>query len=744
MNNHNSSINSTLNENGRVIIAPQTLPPQNFPSFETEEDDIDLKDFFSVIQRRALVIISVVSVVMSTVIYLTLKAENIYEGNFQLLVEPVNSDTNLLGQVPLPESSVINTSALDYESQIEVLISQELMKEVLPKLQSSYPDLTYDLLMKNLKISRLGKTKIIEISYRHQERQKIDLVLNTLSDFYLKYSLEKRKTKLTQGVQFVDKQLPAIRNRVSQLQKQLQIFRQRYNFIDPEHQSDHVAEQLQKLAEERLKIEQNLAAARATYVSLSTPEGQQATLNTAPIYSQLITQLRQLEAQLSGELVRFQPDSPSIKVLEEKRQNLLPLIEDEQRRYVGLKLAEATSVLQNLEVQSQELARVEQQTKERFKQLPVLARQYTEIQRNLQIANDSLNRFLEARENLVIQVAQTELPWELTQAANQKEDPVLPNIPRNLLLGLFGSLAAGVGIAFLLEKLDNTFHDVDSLKEKIKLPFLGTLPIDKSIKGYQSAYNNRSTSKSESGKFPQVDSWLSKLFYQRSKKSYYGYYGQGLFWESLQVLYSNIQLLNSDQPIRSLTISSTMPGDGKTTVAFHLAQTAAALGKRVLLVDGDLRRPKIHSISGLKNLFGLTNVLTSNIPVEQVIQQLPDMSLLSVITAGDKPPDPVRLLSSDKMKQVMEYLHENFDLVIYDAPPMLKIVDARLIAPQTDGTLLVVRMDKTDKSAVMQLQDSLKLFPINVLGVVANGENNQLHNYYSDYYYNTGIEARKS
>lgn len=744
MNNHNSSINSTLNENNRVIIAPQTLPPQNFSSFEIEEDEIDLKDFFSVIQRRALAIIGVVSVVMSTVIYYTLTAETIYEGNFQLLVEPVNSDSNLLGQVPLPESRVINNSALDYESQIEVLISQELMKEVLPKLQSSYPDLTYDLLIKNLKISRLGKTKIIKISYRHQERQKIDLVLKTLSDYYLQYSLEKRKTKLTQGVQFVDKQLPTIRNRVAQLQKQLQIFRQRYDFIDPEHQSEHVAEQLQKLADERLKIEQNLATARATYVSLSTPEGQQATLNAAPIYSQLITQLRQLEAQLSGELVRFQPDSPSIKVLEEKRQNLLPLIEDEQMRYVGLKLAEATSVLQKLEVQSQELAKVEQQTKQRFKQLPILARQYTEIQRNLQIANDSLNRFLEARENLVIQVAQTELPWELTQAANQKEDPVLPRIPLNLIVGLFGSLAAGVGIAFLLEKLDNTFHDVDSLKEKIKLPLLGTLPIDKSIKDYQSAYNNRSTSKSESGKFPQVDSWLSKLFYQRSKKSYYGYYGQGLFWESLQVLYSNIQLLNSDQPIRSLTISSTMPGDGKTTVSFHLAQIAAALGKRVLLVDGDLRRPQIHRISGLKNLFGLTNVLTSNIPVEQVMQQLPDMSSLSVITAGDKPPDPVRLLSSDKMKQVMEYLHENFDLVIYDAPPMLKIVDARLIAPQTDGTLLVVRMDKTDKSAVMQLQDSLKNFPINVLGVVANGENNQLHNYYSDYYYNTGIEARKS
>jgi capsular exopolysaccharide synthesis family protein len=737
MKNQNYSSLSVPNDNGRVIITPEILPPQNFSSFETLEDDGNLKDFLAVIQRRALVIIGVVSVVMSTVIYSTLKEETIYQGNFQILVEPVNSDSSLLGQIPLPDSSVTKSN-LDYESQIQVLRSQELMKDVLPKLKSSYPDLTYNSLIRNLTIRRLGSTKIIEISYKSPDRKKIELVLNTLSKFYLEYSLEKRKTKLNQGVQFVDKQLPAIKTRVAQLQQQLQIFRQRYNFVDPENQSTTVATQLQKLEEERLAIDQQLATARASYVSLSTREGQEATLNAAPIYSQLISQLRQLEAQLSGELVRFQPDSPSIAVLEEKRQNLLPLIEDEQRRYVGLKLAEAGSVIQKLEVQSQELSRVEKQTKEKFQQLPILARQYSEIQRNLQLANESLNRFLAARETLVIQVAQTELPWELIQAPNQGESPILPNIPRNLLMGLFSSLAAGIGIAFLLEKLDNTYHTVASLKEKIKLPFLGTLPTDKSITGYQSAYRTLSGSKPESDKLSLRNSWLSNLFRRRSRGgSYYGnsYYGQGLFWESLQVLYANIQLLNSDQPIRSLTISSTMPGDGKTTVSFHLAQIAAALGKRVLIVDGDLRRAQVHRISGLKNFSGLSNVLTSNIPVEQVIQQLPDMNLLSVITAGPPPPDPGRLLSSDKMKQLIEYFNENFDLVIYDAPPMMGLVDARLLAPQTDGMLLVVRIDKTDKSALMQLQDSLRNSPINVLGVVANGDNQKATSY--NYYYSS-------
>ncbi|NET72751.1 MAG: polysaccharide biosynthesis tyrosine autokinase, partial [Sphaerospermopsis sp. SIO1G2] len=676
MSNQNPAQITKADENGK-FITPEILPAQsqNIPYLEVEEDEGSLKELLGTIRRRALVIFGVVAVGMAYVTYSTINSKTVYQGSFKLLVEPVSSDNNL-GQIPLPESS-FSKSQLDYPSQIQVLKSEELVKDILPDLQPSYPEITYQSLMNNLSIRRLGSTKVIEINYQNQDRQKIDLVLSTLSKFYLEYSLDKRKTKLNQGLEFVEAQLPAIKNRVTLLQQQLQIFRQRYDFLDPENQSSAVAEQLQQLERERLEIDQQLATAKANYMSLSTPEGQKATLNDAPIYSQLVSQLRQLESQLSAELVRFQPDSPSIAVLEEKRQNLLPLIEDEQKRYIGLKLAEAVTMIQMLEVKSQELARVEQQTRQKFQQLPILARQYSEIQRNLQLANESYNRFLATRETLVIQVAQTELPWELIQAPTRRELPVLPNIPQNLLLGLFSSLAVGIGIGFLLEKLDNTYHDVASLKEKIKLPFLGTLPTDKSITGYQSSPVNLIAAESESRKKPRKNNFLSNIFSRPLSNTGRNYYGQGLFWESLQVLYANIQLLNSDQPIRSLTISSTMPGDGKTTVSFHLAQIAAALGKRVLLVDGDLRRPQVHNLSGLNNFLGLSNVLTSNMPVEQVIQEIPNMTSLSVITAGSAPPDPARLLSSDKMKQLMEYLNGHFDLVIYDAPPMFGLVDAR-------------------------------------------------------------------
>ena len=126
--------------------------------------------------------------------------------------------------------------------------------------------------------------------------------------------------------------------------------------------------------------------------------------------------------------------------------------------------------------------------------------------------------------------------------------------------------------------------------------------------------------------------------------------------------------------------------------------------------------------------------------VNQVIQKMPGLNDLSVITAGPTPPDPARLISSDKMSQMMDYFSENFDLVIYDTPPLSGLVDARLVAVHTDGVMLVVRIDRTDKSALKQLIDTLKASPINLLGVVVNGEKFRRFGYnynyrYSSYYY---------
>jgi polysaccharide biosynthesis transport protein len=680
---------------------------------QEQGDDWNFRDFLDILRRRSLVVIGVASLVMTTSVISLMKQKPVYESNFRLLVEPVNDDSKALDIVKEQNQT---KSSLDYESQIQVLKSPELVGDIIKHLKNIYPEIDYSGLVSSLTITRLGETKIIEVRYRDKNLEKLRVVTKQISDDYLNYSLQKRQTKLRQGIAFVNEQLPSIQERVDRIQQDLQIFRQRNDFVDPETQTQQINNQANILSQQRLAIDQQLAQARGGLVSLQDQNGELAALNDANLYQQLTAQVRQLEAQIAQESARFQGENPTILALKDKRDNLLPLLRQEAERSMSIKVATATNQVQALEVQNRELAKAEAKLEQKRKQLPILARRHTEMQRGLQVATESLNRFLATRETLQIQIAQTELPWQLIQPPSQPQNPVSSDIKRSLLMALLGSLALGIGIALLIEKLDNTYHTGLELKEKIKLPLLGTIPYEKQLHSEQNRLNKQKAAT------VGLSNSLGENFPDLTSIAYDGYDSYSVkFIEALRVLYTNIQFLSSDRPVRSIVISSAMSGDGKSTVAFHLAQVATAMGQRVLLVDADLRQPEIHNLANLNNFWGLSNLISTNLPMGEVIQHIPWTSQLSVITSGPIPPDPAKLLSSQKMKLLMEEFHQNFDLVIYDAPELVGLADASLLGSHTNGILLVARMNKTDSSTLKRALDNLKLSRMNVLGVVANG-----------------------
>ncbi|KOP25811.1 capsular biosynthesis protein [Hapalosiphon sp. MRB220] len=695
---------------------PQQLSNQfpPFPLSETQGDEWNLRDFLSVLRRRVLVIAGVVAVVMTATVHSSLKQKPVYESNFRLLVEPLNNE-NKLAELDSKQNSSSSNPSLDYESQIQVLKSPGLMKNIVIRLQRDYPEINYDYLIKSLTITRLGETRIIEVRYQSDDPVKVKSVLDQISKAYLKYSLEQRQTSLRQGLKFVRDQLVVMQKRVDQLQKEQQVFRQKYDFVDPETQAQQIAAQANNLSQQRQIINQQLAVARNNLTSLQGEEGELVTLNNAPLYQQLLSQLRELEVQIAAQTTRLQDENPTIQNLKEKRESLLPLLRQEAQRFMGTRLAEATTQVQALEVQSQELAKAEQQLEKKRKQLPVLTREYTELQRKVQVATESLNRFLSTRETLEIQVAQTELPWELIQAPTMPENPALVDIKRSLISGVLAGLALGIGLALLLEKLDSTYHSAYVLKQKIKEPLLGSIPFERHLQGSQQHTSlPKILARSTPDSLPKDISEAGAIALRNSTS-----YSTG-FLEALRVLNTNIQLLSSDRPIRSIVISSAMPGDGKSTIAFHLAEIACAMEQRVLLVDANLRQPVIHELANLSNFWGLSNLITTNLPITEAIRPAPFMKQLSILTSGPIPPDPTKLLSSEKMKRLMEDFQNTYDLVIYDAPPLLGLADASLIAPHTDGILLIVRMEKTDSSVLKRALESLKTSRMNVLGVVSN------------------------
>ncbi|MGG0464513.1 MULTISPECIES: CpsD/CapB family tyrosine-protein kinase [Priestia] len=205
--------------------------------------------------------------------------------------------------------------------------------------------------------------------------------------------------------------------------------------------------------------------------------------------------------------------------------------------------------------------------------------------------------------------------------------------------------------------------------------------------------------------------------------------------EQYRTIRTNIQFSDADQDIKSIVLTSTGPGEGKSTTASNLATVYAQQGLRVLLIDADLRKPTAHYTFRLENHVGLTNVLTKQSTLGQAVQatEVPELFLL---TSGPIPPNPAELLASNNMTELLKEMKEQFDMVIFDTPPVLAVADAQILANQVDGSILVVSSGKTDKEAAVKAKELLLKANAKVLGAVLN---NRKMEEGSDYYYYYGV-----
>lgn len=732
----NSNGNGNGNGNGKYPArSPLPLPPPS-PLFADKQDGEELSQALALVRRRWPWIVGVALVVFATKSFTTLTQTPLYEGNFQILVEPVTADQKL--EELTVGGQNIGRAGLDYPTQIQVLQSPELINGMLKQMQGRYPELSYGVLINNLAIARLQETKILDVRFRNSDPEKVHFVLQQLAAGYLRYSLQERQTNLRQGIQFVDKQLPQLQSRVDQLQRELQAFRQQNEFIDPDSQGQQLISQRGTLAEQRLRADQELAAVASRFQTLQSEEGGIAALKDSAQYQSLLSELREVEVKVAEESTRFQASNPAIRLLQEKRNNLLPLLRQEAGRVLGGELAQVATEIQELEVRSQAIASAQSQLDQQIQELPVLARRYADFQRELQVAIDSLNRFLATREKLQVEAAQTEIPWQLISAPVQPLFPISPDVNRSLMIGLVMGLVAGMGVALVVDKLDNVFHTPEELKERTKLPLLGSIPYTTEV---VSGGSEESAPAERPVRSP-LKRVLTKLWPPSSRATPYGYYGSSSLWEAFYLLHTNVRMLGSDSSIRSVLVSSALPGDGKSTVSVHLAQAAATMGQRVLIVDADMRNPTVNKLLGVHNLKGLSDFIANRIPVQDVIQSAPQLPNLYVLPAGQIPPDPTKLLSSQKMQYLMEKLPQSFDLVIFDAPPLTGLADATLLATHTNGMILVASMGKTNRTVLAQALDAIRTAQLPILGIVANrlksGNPAVYEYYYRNYYHRTG------
>lgn len=189
--------------------------------------------------------------------------------------------------------------------------------------------------------------------------------------------------------------------------------------------------------------------------------------------------------------------------------------------------------------------------------------------------------------------------------------------------------------------------------------------------------------------------------------------------EQYRMIRTNIEFASVDKKVQSIVVTSAVPSDGKSTTASNLAIVLAQTGKRVLLVDADLRKPSIHYAFNLSNTQGLTNVLVNRITLKNAISHI-DIPNLSVLTSGPVPPSPSELLSSKKMKLIIEELNQTFDYIIFDTPPVLAVTDPQVLSEQCDAILMVVKSGETPKEAALKAKALLQKSKTPILGMILN------------------------
>jgi polysaccharide biosynthesis transport protein len=736
---------------------------------ESDEDNPGLSSILAVLRRKLGLIAGVTVIVTTAAVAWTATRTPSYEGRFQLLVEPLQtSDSELLVLLSetlkqdVNEITRQNNTELDYQALMEVLKSPKLLNPVINELQGQYPEIGYDYLSGNdvsgkLPKGRLGtlyvnrlvqgkdESRVIEVRYRDPNPEKIKAVLDQVAKAYQNYSKEQQQTNLRQGIRFVEQQIPKLRLRVNILQGQMQVFQQQYGFFNPELQGEQLLTRVDQLQAQRVETEKRLAEAKSLSASLQKQLGMleeeaiaSSALSESPQYQQLLTRLREIDAKIASESTRLTDSNPVMLNLREERRKLLPLIEQEAKTALGdnpstprftsqvktyqntvrrdliKQLADAANQVKSFEASLAANKQATQEFNSKIKEHPSMTRQYSNLQRELQAATDTLNQLLAKQEVLRVDAAQQEIPWELimppTLPRNKEGEliPVSPPASRNILLGGMGGVMLGVLAAFVLENLQNVFYDPEEVKRKTKVPLLGVIPFNEERKLLSSTDAEKIYTQKDYPRFlPKV---IAK--YQEDKMSSYS--------QAFYSLYSRVHSLQSDTPIRSLVVTSATEGDGKSTIAANVAKIAAQSGLRVLLVDADFRHPKVNTMLDLVNTKGLSEVLSQGLDIDDVLGQAPNEENLFVVTAGEKPKNPTKLFSSQRLDTFIERSQTKFDLVVYDAPPIMGLLDTNLLASRTNGVLFVAGLGKTARTSVQQALDELRASRVPILGMIAN------------------------
>lgn len=567
------------------------------------------------------------------------------------------------------------------------------------------------------------ETRLIDIRFTHIDPLVASKIVNAIAETYVFSNLEKRTEANSTTGDFLQKRIAELQQQIRTSEERLVNYAKNNQIISLDPNQNTVVERLAGLNQQLLQAENDRKTAEAAYNAAKLPDAatamvDDATKQTSDIEAKLI-ELRQKRAQL---LVDATEEAPEVKEVDQQIGELEKQLKDFRSR-------KSATLLTNLNTRYQQTLEREQSLRKAFEQQRAetlsqseAAINYRIIQQEIETNKSLLNGLLQgAKENDVV-LAGKPNNISIVDYALTPDSPVGPNRARTVIAAFFLSIGLGLGLALFFEYLDDTVHSTEEVERVLHLPALAVIPsvgsgarrrVLPGISGSTALQRQNGNGNGNSELLMNVDS--------RSPLA-----------EAYRHLRTSVLLSTAGRAPRSLLVTSSLPGEGKTTTAVNTAVSLAQTGASVVIVDADMRRPRLQSIFEMRGQEGLSSILSSETSENDMLTMVrhDEESGLNVLTSGPIPPNPAELLGSDQMRRLMTVLQANYTHVVVDSPPVSSFTDGVLISSMVDGVLLVVHGGKSSRHIVRRSKQLLNDVGAKIFGVVLNNVNLQSHDYY--------------
>ncbi len=742
-----------------------------------KEQQVTLSDYMRILYRgRWIIVVSFLVVVASTV-YFTFTAQPVYEASALVMLKEEGKVQQQIFEITsfMKQETAIN-------NQVEILKSRTLAEEVIRRLEKSpradslwilgnrtgdekfslkkwlfslvgldkskEPEKpTFEEIVRNFRknvisVTPKRDTDMIELKVKAYSPSEASFVANTWVDAYRDLNINESRGEISEVVKFLDEKLKDVKKKLTASEDTLRKYKETHQVVELTAETQQLIKQLAQFESLYQEARTDLQAneKRLAYLKAQLSENQRALVDKAAgLSSPAILELQKQMAQLIGDKAAYEAQLKGMGLYAKNDQKLMGM----EQRLAGLKkkILEETkkmvaggitslnpmqtsetlidNILQietenkSLKAKTNVLRRIVMKYSRELNSLPEKSQKLARLEREATVDNNIYmmmrqkyeeNRIVEAGKIGSVRVVDYAVPPQY---------PIKPKKKMNLILGIMVGLGLGIGLTFLREYLDTSLKSMEDV-EREGFTVLGSIPIIA-----PQGRNNHSNKRN--GEIKRIESRLVTHFDPKSPIS-----------EAYRTLRTNIQYTKVDKSIKSLLVTSAGPAEGKSTSVANLAITFAQMGTKTLLVDADLRRPVLHAIFDLPRPNGLTNVLVQKLSLVEAIKPT-RIENLSVLTSGTLPPNPSELLSSNAMEKVLEEMEKDFDMVLFDSPPLIAVTDAAVLATKLDGVVLVIKSGATGRDALLRSRTLLQNVDARLFGIIVNGIN--INNMYGSYYY---------